>query len=285
MAAMSSDQEKKDELQELIRRGKAKGESIVARSGERAQFGQYIADLADASDQVLKNVDPSGFNWESYASDWQYLSEQQDKILGGMAASVQSMASANTASYSMADFATANNVLPFVPSRRQNETRESVQRLSNVLTRRTQKDAVLALLNQYGFAGVVANQQSPTDLFETAWAAFEKPVTASSSASTSLIPMRECVNVTIAALLRRRPKQERAKSEADKILSICDQLFAASISRSAMESLARRWPILNDELSSAKQKSYTREECERLLRKSTFFLGELLESLDRSKIK
>src|SRR5437870_4098397 len=57
-------------------------------------------------------------------------------------------------------------------------------------------------------------------LFETAWAAYEKPVTSSSPTNTSLIPMRECINETIVTLLCRCPGQEPTPNQYAKIISI-----------------------------------------------------------------
>lgn len=125
-------------------------------------------------------------------------------------------------------------------------------------------------------------RKSPAELFETAYAAFEKPVTQRSPAATSLIPLRECINGTIAALLRRRPKQEPAQSQRDKILSICGQLAGGGVPQWAIGSLAERWGSLVYESSASKQRNYSREEWGDCLRRASLFLLEFLQSLDRS---
>ena len=97
--------------------------------------------------------------------------------------------------------------------------------------------------------------------------------------------MRECINGTITELLRRRHKLKRARSQRDKVLSICHQFAGYGVSEWAMRYLAERWESLVDELSSAKQRHYSRDEWWDCLRRATLFLIELLQSLDRSKMK
>ena len=284
---MSSHQEPKDELERLIRESKTKSKKIVKKSSDLVQFGQHMTDLANASEKVMKYLPHSGIDWKPKIGSWSYANQQQDAILASMMPI--SMPTATTSgtvtAYSMTDFATADKVLGFVPLERQGEARVAVEQLSHVIDRLSVKDKVLSLLHEYGLSSAAPGEKSPAELFQTAHAAFEKPVMERDPAATSLIPMRECVNGTIAALLRRRPRQEPAKSQRDKILSICGQLAGSGVSQWAIESLARRWESLVDELSGSKKRDYSREDWAHCLRRASLFLLELLESLDPSRMK
>lgn len=167
---------------------------------------------------------------------------------------------------------------------KQEEARFASDQLSNVIGRVADKDNVLFLLKQYGLVTVTRGKKSAAELLETAYSAFERPVTYENPTITSLIPMRECINGTIVELLRRRLKQEPVKSQGDKIFSIIRQLARNSVPESAAENLAHRWECLVDELSSSKQTDCSRDQWADCLRRSTLLLLELLQSLDPSKV-
>jgi hypothetical protein len=282
---MASDEQQKGRLSRLIGEGEKKGQEIAKESGDLVQFGQQVTDLAGASRGVLKYVTPTGIDWEPQMRAWRYVNEQEEAILGSMKSISMPTAtsSASTAAYSMLDFANPHAISSFVVPDRRAEAITAVQRLSNVIERQAEKGRVLSLLRQYGLATAAPGQRSPMELFETAWAAFEKPV-ARDSASTSLLPVRDCMNGAVAALLRRCSRQERTSKNHEKILSIGEQLAGNAFPQSAIQDLAGRYEELTDKLSASKQRSYSREEWGDLLRRATLFLRELLDSMDQSKM-
>lgn len=283
---MSSEQEEKDELSRLIRESKRKGQEIAKRSSDLVQWGQHTSDLADASMGVLKYIIPNGVDWEPKKRAWRYHNQQQDAVIKGLVdISIPTATTSGTATvYSMSDFANLKYLSNFVAPDKRNEVTFASQKLSNVIERQTEKDRVVSLLQQYGLAAAASGQKSPNELFQTAWAAFEKPVAQVSSDITFLIPIRECLNGVVAELLRRRHKQERTSKNRDKILSIGKELAGSAIPQSAIAELANHYEELVDKLSESKQRSCSREEGADFLRRATLFLRELLESLDKSKV-
>ena len=283
---MSSDKEQKDRLKKLMQEGEQKGQEISEKSSEFAQFGHQVADMASAGQEVLKYVIPSRVDLQPKIVAWQFVNQQEDNILQRFTSiSMPTASTSNTASaYAMIDFAGPDTVIDFVEHDKQNEVRVAAQRLSAVIDRQADKNHVLSLMRQYDLSRAPAGQKSPEELFQTAWAAFERPVSQGSPASTSLIPMRECINATVATLLRRRPKPEKTKRR-EKILSIGKQIADSTISRSVIKSLQNRHNSIVDDLSAAKQRDFTREDWGNLLRLATLFLRELLETLDRSKMR
>lgn len=279
---MSKDEEKKDELLRLFREGKNKGQEIIKKASDFTQFGQQVTDLADVSEEIFKYVPPENIEFPQILPAWEYVHLQEDTILGNMMNIATT--SSSTVAYSMTDLAIIKNITRFVPADRQNEVNFATQRLSRIINSQIEKDKVLSILREYGFTNATSGRKSPTELFEIAWAAFEKPVTQSVPASTSLIPMRECLNNIVAELLRRRPGQERVKPKRNKILSICHQFAVSGVTEWAVNSLANRWENLHDELSGSKDKNYSRLQWSDCLSRASLFLIEFLQSLDQSKM-
>ena len=185
----------------------------------------------------------------------------------------------------MLDFAQPNHVDQFAAPGKEKEARAAAINLGSVIDRLAEKSKALLLLREFGLSTAPPGDKSPTELLEAACAAFERPVTHAPPPSTSLIPMRECISSTVAALLRRRSKQEPAKSHSDKILSIGRQAPRMGIAEWAISSMAERWEKLSNELSSSKQKDMSREEWRATLRRAMVLLIEFLQSLDQTKMK
>jgi len=282
-----SSEELKDRLEKLIQDSKAKGVEITKLGGNIVQWGQEMVDLSEASARVIQYPPPAGFGWETAIDAWQGLNHQQNSVLAGLNRfAVSSVtASGSAAAYSMTHFANPSTIVFRAPLEKQDAARADAEYLGQVLDRLADKESVLRLLRQFGLDKAIPGKKSPVELFETAWAAFEKPVTASSPVITSLVPIRECINETIETLLRRRPKQEATKNERSKIMSIGNQIASNDTEQVKIESWAFRWTELLDELSGSKNKDLSREKWQSSLRRTTLFLRELLQSLDPAKLR
>lgn len=278
----------KDELLWLIRESNRKGADIKGKAAQLGQWGQFMMDLAHASEEVIQYVEPSAVDWKPLKGSWTYANEQQDAVLLGMGGTgeIPAVTMSGTANaYSMTYFASSDNVVRFSQPEKQDESQSAALQLSYVIDREADKRKLLRLLKQYGLDKAGGSNKSPVQLLETAYAAFENPPGEELSAETSLLPMRECINAAIATLLRRRPQQKPAKSPRNKVLSICTQMAASGVPQQAIQSLAQRWEGLLDELSASKQNELPRGEWCNRLRRANLFLQELLQSLDQSKMK
>jgi hypothetical protein len=221
------------------------------------------------------------------------VNNQQDAVIAGLrplASLLVTSPGLTTAAFEMTGLASPQLFASHQPLGIQDAARAASEQLSYVIDKVADKESVVTLLRQFRLDTAASGKQSPLTLFETAWAAYEKPPTLNSPASTSLIPMRECINETIEALLRRRPRQEGTGNQRSKIISLGTQLAYASIPPKAIEALADRWHLkdrvgLVDELSDSKDKALSREAWRSTLRRATLLLRELLQSLDPAKLK
>lgn len=283
---MSQEEKQKDEVEKLIKEIELKTKRIADESRRLSIHAHSIYDTVEAGGNVIKYINPSGFKWEPVLQSLQNVNEQNDIILGGLdSISIPSATASGTAvAYSMTPLTKHSNFIRFVSFDKQDEVRAASNKLEQVLNKEADKNKVLPLLRQYGLSTAPPGKKSPVELFETAWAAFEGPVTQTAPVVTSLIPIRECINMTIEALLSRRPTQEKTKSEKDKILSICNQLAWSTIPKSAHQLLADQWHTLNNELSGSKEKNFDRANWLDYLRRATLLLLELLQTLDSSKM-
>jgi hypothetical protein len=160
----------------------------------------------------------------------------------------------------------------------------SIIRLQDVVHRAADEEEVISLMKELGFNRAPKGRKSPVSLFSTAHKAFQAPVSSDNPVSTSLIPMREAIRLIIDQLLKKRPKQEEAKNERAKILSIGTHLRRNSIPQEMAESWAQQWNELLDYLSPAKEQDMSREEWRFKLKQASLFLKGFLGGLDPKKV-
>ena len=113
---MTSDEDQKNLLIDLIHQGEAKGRIIANYGGEIIGFGQRIADVGFASAEVLTNVMPNRTDLDKMTQAWQYANKQEDDMLKAITpiASSSTTTSGYAVNYSMTPLANAS-IVGFVP--------------------------------------------------------------------------------------------------------------------------------------------------------------------------
>ena len=274
-----------EHLSNLLKAAEEKGKRLAEESRKLTQSGQYIADLADATKSAIRFVRPR--NVEFLITDWEVVNSQEDQALAHITkvsiASVNS--TAGTAAFAIGSYFDPNMILPHVPESEQAVAQQSIMTLRYVVNRAADEQEVVSLMNQFGLNRAPKGKKSATSLFGTAHKAFESPVSSDNPVSTSLIPLREAVRVTIDELLKRRPVQKETKTEVAKISSIGGQLKRDTIPQETVESWAQQWSeLLDRHLSTAKEQDISRAEWQFRLQQATLFLKAFLGGLDPEKV-
>jgi hypothetical protein len=277
----------KDTVRRLLQDNIRKSEELVLRAATVHEWAQYVTDLSQATLDVLPYAGPRDADWPALAGSLEYLGRQQDLVLGRVSVSpIQVAATASSAAtFQVAMFAVPGEFPRLAPDDVKHRARPAAEHLAAVVDRYSGRDRVASLMEQFGLDVPTAGQSSPLAQFDTAWAAFERPVKGESPAVTSLIPMREAVNHMLASLLRRRPTQEPAKRPEDKLASIGRQLARDGVSLSEIQRLGSRTKSLLDELSGYKSRTASRPQWQTVLRRATLLTMELLQMLDPEKLK
>jgi hypothetical protein len=120
-----------------------------------------------------------------------------------------------------------------------------------LLTRDDLCEKVATLMRTLVMDQAPAGHKSSLELLTDAHVAFTQPSDPNASA-TGLIPLRSCMDSVLDMLLKRRPTQEEAGSNEDKVLSICRQLTSDPFTAEQGPTLASEWSGLKIELSRAK---------------------------------
>jgi len=153
--------------------------------------------------------------------------------------------------------------------------------LQTILQRPGRFQEALEALTAFGLNVGFTGSLSATELLEVAHAALTRPSGSEVAAASVLIPARESLDA-LASLLRRRPKQEEAKS---KVVSISDQCAKDGFDAGHFLRLDSDLAQLRKKLSEAKQQSMARWEVSVAFNEVLLFLISFLKSLDSTKMR
>jgi hypothetical protein len=276
-----------EKLDQLLKEAEEKGKEIAKIGRELTEAGQTIADLADATRNVVKIVNNPP-NSEFLISDWELTSYQAGVVLQQTSEiDVPSLnTTTGTTASTSADSFSYDNLYSLVPRPQQPRLAKALDQFNQISYRIADAGEVSSLMKLLGLDVAPHGRKSALDQFQIAHTAFASPVTDSNPVITSLIPMRESVRATIDNLLRRRPRQEKTRNEWSKIVSIGHQLKKDSLPGKIVNSWAAQWTnALQTYLSPSKEVDISRDEWRNRLTRSTLFLRGFLGGIDLSKMK
>ena len=188
---------------------------------------QSIIDEADLTKPIIPFIRPQ--DTEGLINIWSSVGNQVSKINTDLDAIYPSSDSASgTASISSATISRAYTNDRLITD---NPDFPSVwMPYVEFVSRPSQKNDVIQLLKEFGLdIPHQPEEKSPMELFETAHEAFAKPVTQNNPVSTSLIPLRGCIDNAVQSLILMRPHQQETGGWKKKIISIGKQLKKDSL--------------------------------------------------------
>lgn len=270
------------ELAEILAKARKEAEEAIYRVENIKGRLQEIIDEANVTNPIIPFIQPQ--DTEGLINIWSSVSDQVSRIntsLGNIYPSTDSASGTATISTATITRAYTNDRLitdnPEFPS--------VWMPYVEFVSRPSQKETVIQLLKEFGLdIPHQPDEKSPLELFETAHEAFARPVTQNNPVSTSLIPLRGCIDNAIESLILMRPHQEETGGWKKKIISIGKQLKKDSLPDNVIDELAEECHSLIDDLSGAKTGDISREDWLIWLNRGTSFLNSLLKGLDSSKL-
>ncbi len=270
------------ELASMVAKARKEAEEAIHRVHIIGGNLQSIIDEANVTNPIIPFIKPQ--DSEALINVWSLVANQASKInmdLGTIQPTTDSVNSTATVSTTIISGSYTNNNLFVDNSDFESAWIPYVQFAS----RQSQKDNVIQLLKEFGLdIPQKPGEKSPLELFETAHEAFAKPVTQTNPVSTSLIPLRGCIDTVIQSLISMRPSQEEAGSWKKKIISIGKQLKKDSLPEEVVDEWAEQCHSLINDLSGFKTGNIERNDWLIWLNRGTSFLNSLLKGLDSSKL-
>lgn len=277
-----SDEGKKDDLIQIIDETVSAAQNINDKAGEIKEDSQLLIDTGNSFRPIVRTLDHR--NIDEATNYWQRMKYKTFATLNEMLqidpSSFSSTVSSTVLSTNTTDITLVNEQFG-----QKNNVKFGLQFSKDILERSSLKNDVIKLIGQFGLSNASPGKKSPLEQFNISWKAFEQPIIQNNPASTSLIPMRTCIEQIIQDLLPHRQRQEKAGTHEAKIMSIGNQLSGKSITADDIQTLATNYRKVHDMLSGSKDKEYSRDQWRSDLFNATLFLKELLTALDSTKLK
>jgi hypothetical protein len=132
--------------------------------------------------------------------------------------------------------------------------KQAAQALGALLHRPSLLDEVLTQMRSFGLV-TSGPERSPAQLLQEANTALSYPSPTGTQPAAVLIPARESIEVMLAALLRRRTRQESVGSgAAAKVFAVAAQCALPGLPQEHFARLGEKAHTLRNDLSGAKQK-------------------------------
>ncbi len=283
---MKEDKKKKELLQVLndvdnnAQSLKSKGIKIVER-------GQYISDLCHHNKEFIELIPNDSHllpeRWENQVFTWQNVNKQLIDINSkhDLVLTDSSSLSATVSS----GYMISTEIISNLPQDIQVSAMPIFYKYEQFIEQSPLFQKINYEISRIGLPTDSTNKESAVSLLKQAGQAFKSPSVEGVSPSAVLIPLREAINCILSDLLPKRPKQEIAKGNKEKVRSICRQCSFEGIDSKQIEILANEVHVLNALLSGAKQNKFTRDHVRELLNRGLVFLLSLLQMIDNQKIR
>jgi hypothetical protein len=289
-----NDQDPIDIFRGLLGEGEDVGKDLADQGRARTQKGQELIDFSRSARKVLDSI-PANHpvtGIEDAIEDWRfYITSARDERDNYSLSGLELLSSASgTANIYSSDL--FNDVGKTIPQEFKPKFSDAAQEYNSLIDRAANRHEAVDLFRSLGLDKSFHGRRSALEQFEVAYDAMEKPVTgATDPAQTSLLPIREAIETALDHLLYLRPNRvnigdvEGKNKDWRKIIAISADLKKGNIPDQIVQSWARDWSNLKDDLSYAKIDPLDRSEWARLLNKATLFVISFFSGLDPEKLR
>lgn len=275
---------KKEEVKKIIKATTEDAKRIVEQTkgvtivfSRVAEFGEIVGPLVD---DVVSEEDV-----EKHHGFWTGLQKTTSEVAGKIQLLVSDTGYPSTASGTV--YAYTNTIETQVSiidiSTSPPEVVAAVGEFNQFIHNPELADDVRQLLLGLGMDKARKGKENPLELFNVAFAAYER----NAPAVQALIPVRSSINECILILLTQRPGRNRGKTTGweAKIRSVCNRLAYSTVLPFTVNQLVHDMDDLIDYLSVAKTDELERTEVRDRIYKAVRFYHALLESIDPSKLR
>jgi hypothetical protein len=271
----------KDDFLRTIAETESLSASVEASAQSAVENARLMRSLASPLRQIVQSA-PSDASLQS--QPWAVAKQalKAYNVQAGDIFNVLGQPSTFSATSTLAHLTTTTTVIESSPWLRQAEA-PAFAEFRALLARPQLTQRLRALFRRFGMHVSHPGARSPLELLEEGFLALQRPPAGDPSPGAVLLAARECIEATVATLLRRRPHHEPASGLA-KISSIGRQAGLPSLPADHFERLAGQHRGLSNALSAGKQAAMSPDAVSTLFDEGMLFLIALLESLDASQL-
>lgn len=219
-------------------------------------------------------------SWARMTSGWESHKDASKALFSVFVSSTHTSSTSATASLGTTlAFTTA------MPWMNEPSVKPHLAALDSTLHRAAKVADARLQLQTFGLNAALTGLRSPLALLNEAEAARTRPSTGQSQPTSILLPLRECIESSLAALLRRVPNQSPTGKTAAKVELIGSQCGKSGLAAYHFHNLGIDCGNLIKDLSGAKQADLPEKRTNSLYDAGVLFIIGFLSSLEVSKLK
>jgi hypothetical protein len=272
----------KDELQDVFFNLEENSEKLAQKFQAGLKTCMYTKDTARHLRTLLEIEDDLCISWEDVGASALSLSKEyggyilNDSFPGSLSASTAGsiVATCDSGIYR------ATTSKPALPQ----SVITAIKPFQSFACSNVNEKIIRELMISYNLESRYPDNKSPIELLDTALDIFHKPATTEVAPSSSLIPLRECIDEMIEYFNNHTLKPEKAKSKDIKVTSILNQSKFHNIDNAQILLIANEAKLLLSDLSDIKRKNINRERWEQLINRGLMFIQNFVSSIDKTNI-
>lgn len=280
---------KKNELLRLLSAVESQAPNLEALGQDIARSARLSRDIASCVRDLVSQIPHDNLvpdeQWNQQIDGWRSWEAVANGLQGShtLVNSFVAVSEATTVTTSGAMFDLTFISPASPPLQKAIETAKT--RFSQAVERFPLADEARASMKRLHLDSRGGTYRTAMELLIEAEGALDRPVFNEGGPVSVLIPLRECINVAVSELIRRRPTQEPASKIQDKIASIGQQCARPGLVQDHFACLGANATKLLDDLSAAKQAEVSRERLTEIFHRGLLLLNALMNSIDEARLR
>jgi hypothetical protein len=279
---------KKDELLDVLSQAEAQAERLESLGQDLVRSARLSRDVIPPIRDLLLQIPTAYVSSERLdreVTGWRSWCVTAAKVETSRTSINSFVALASAVASSSCETFTVVSATPSLPPSVRVTIESAEVRLRQVFDRFPLVAQATSAMQRVGLDAPAGSRRTPRQLLSDAQGALEKPSLEGSGPASVLIPLRECLEATIAELLRRRRTQEPTPKIRDKLASLGRYCVRPDLPADHLERQATDVERLLNDLSAAKQAAMTRERQTELFHRGVLILNALLDSIDETLLR
>jgi len=279
---------KKDELLQLLSQVESQAQRLEALGGDIVRSARLSRDVAGPLRDLFLVVpvgNLSSEHWHRQVTSWRSWHVAVGEVETARTAVNSFVALSSAVASSSCETFTMVSLTPHLSPSILVTVEDVKARLRQILERFPLLEEAESAMRRVGLDVRGGNRRTPLDLLVEARTALEQPSFQDGGPASVLIPLRECLDSSIAEILRRRRTREPTPKVRDKLISLGRQCARAGLQVTYFERLGTDAERLLNDLSAAKQAGMSREQLTELFHRGLLFLNAVLQSIDETLLR
>ena len=279
---------KKDELLQVLSQVEAQAQRLEVLGQDIVRSARFSGDVVGPVRDLLLHIPVSNLSSERLdreVTGWRSWCVAATEVENTRTSVNSFVALASAVASSSCETFMVVSVAPSLAPSVRLTVEDAEARLRQVFDRFPLLEQATSAMQRLELDRPASTRRTPLQLLSEAQGALEQPSLQGGGPASVLIPLRGCIDATIAELLRRRRSQEPTPKMRDKLASLGRHCARPGLPTDHLERQAPDMERVLNDLTTAKQAAMPRQRQTELFHRGILVLNALLDSIDETRLR